>query len=367
MAIKPTDFPDWTDGDPSKAVEPGGSKKAQGWVVESPPFQYMNWLFYNIDQWLKWLDEQVSTVLNAADGVSADSTILVTTGNTSIGSNVITDMASVAGLTTGMAVSGSGIQAGSWITEINGDEITLSKTAQANGTGTSLTIGHRYATGGNVQLQLNELDAAISLLVASIIPAEDTISIQEGDVTSGSYNMTGLSDTSEILVGALITGPSIPAGTNVLEIVSGSAIRMSKQASSNETDAEYEFSNNYAVGGMIQDQINELDMALKMRPGVMINGHLNATAGFILDTWVAGVTILIDNSSFASDFTFPNPTKMAGKSFTIKDVTGYLDVNQLGCIPFGAENIEGVNGNYYLSSNYGSWTFYCDGTNYWVN
>lgn len=58
MALpKPSSHLDWTDGSPSKQVEPSGSKKLLGWVaLERPPFEYMNYLFWEQDNWNKYFE-----------------------------------------------------------------------------------------------------------------------------------------------------------------------------------------------------------------------------------------------------------------------------------------------------------------------
>lgn len=58
MALpKPSSHLDWTDGSPSKQVEPSGAKKLLGWVaLERPPFEYMNYLFWEQDNWNKYFE-----------------------------------------------------------------------------------------------------------------------------------------------------------------------------------------------------------------------------------------------------------------------------------------------------------------------
>lgn len=63
---KPTSKIDWTVGNPSfntLTVEPSAGKKLAGFgASERPAHQYMNWLFYNIYEWIKWLEGQADTV-----------------------------------------------------------------------------------------------------------------------------------------------------------------------------------------------------------------------------------------------------------------------------------------------------------------
>lgn len=65
---KPTSKPNWTDGAASKVSEPSESKKLQGWLkTEKPPFNFFNWLFYNISQWISFLggQEQYNVIISS--------------------------------------------------------------------------------------------------------------------------------------------------------------------------------------------------------------------------------------------------------------------------------------------------------------
>lgn len=66
---KPTSKPDWTVGNPSfgtVTIEPSAGKKQTGWTSgERPPFQSMNWLFYNIHEWINYLDAVYGGIYNA--------------------------------------------------------------------------------------------------------------------------------------------------------------------------------------------------------------------------------------------------------------------------------------------------------------
>ena len=64
---KPTSTPDWTLGNPSfgtVTVEPSAGKKLTGWSPsERPPAEFINWLFFNTDEWIKYLDGEVDLLL----------------------------------------------------------------------------------------------------------------------------------------------------------------------------------------------------------------------------------------------------------------------------------------------------------------
>lgn len=67
MALpKPTTKTDWTDGDAAKQVEPSAGKKLLGWVaLERPPFEFANFLQFNNDEWVKYLESITDETVNA--------------------------------------------------------------------------------------------------------------------------------------------------------------------------------------------------------------------------------------------------------------------------------------------------------------
>ena len=64
---KPTAKPAWTESNPAVRSEPSPSYKNTGWFSNlRPPYQIMNWLFYNIGvEWLTYF-EQATDFLKAA-------------------------------------------------------------------------------------------------------------------------------------------------------------------------------------------------------------------------------------------------------------------------------------------------------------
>lgn len=72
--VKPSSKPEWTVGNPNfgtVTIEPTGGKKITGWTPgEAPPIQYMNWLFYNTDQWIDYFE-------GITDGILANITTIM--------------------------------------------------------------------------------------------------------------------------------------------------------------------------------------------------------------------------------------------------------------------------------------------------
>lgn len=83
---KPTSKPSWTVGNPSFGtitVEPSAGKKQNGFDVgERPPRQFLNWLFWIVNDWINYFEETTDGLLNlqgiydAVVGVGGDFTTL---------------------------------------------------------------------------------------------------------------------------------------------------------------------------------------------------------------------------------------------------------------------------------------------------
>lgn len=198
MAVsKPSAYLNWTDGNPSKQVQPPAPILLQGWTSgEPPPFQYANWQIWLIDQWIQWLDQNQNSsasgtivassmrLINGgnwswtlgtgtlawasafnlaipsipdADNQAAAGSIALTDGqiayvtanipfsvvcNTTSGSNVLTGVTEVQGIASGQTVTGTGIPGSTIVTgppieQADGTfNIPISANATANGTPT---------------------------------------------------------------------------------------------------------------------------------------------------------------------------------------------------------------------------------------
>lgn len=61
---KPASKPDWTSANPSVRTEPTGGKKNTGWDInERPAREFMNWLFFNIDEWIDYFEGVTDSLL----------------------------------------------------------------------------------------------------------------------------------------------------------------------------------------------------------------------------------------------------------------------------------------------------------------
>lgn len=91
---RPTSNTDWMEAvtpDTAENTEPSAGKKSNGWgSAEKPPFQFMNWLFWNINKWFKFIDGMLSGEHNddGTHGVMTTTEHLTATKTSSAGAGV---------------------------------------------------------------------------------------------------------------------------------------------------------------------------------------------------------------------------------------------------------------------------------------
>jgi hypothetical protein len=79
---------------------------------------------------------------------------------------------------------------------------------------------------------------------------------------------------------------------------------------------------------------------------------------------VSGTTYLANTSG--GSFTITLPTPVSGAFIGIKDSTGSFQTNPLTIAPHASEMIEGLAASKLLYTNWGSWSFFSDGTNWFM-
>lgn len=353
---RPSLYLDWTDGNASKVTEPGSSKKLEGWIVESPPFQYMNWLFWLTDSWIQWLD-QLTIAQAAASGITAATTVLTTTGTTVNGSNQLSSMALTTGVLEGMAVTGTGIPANTRVKLVSGANIFLTKVATASNVATSLVFSHHVATGANVQAQLNQLDA----IIGAVSP---TVLITTGDTTNLGYSLANLGSVVGLAKGMAISGTGITAGT-VISSIAGSTVTMSLPATATNSGIFATFSHNYATALDIEGMIDQLDAQMKAQGGLGQIGRKTITAAYTVRFSDTGTILDVDTSAAAVALTLPDPASFVGV-FTVRDVSFTFNTFNCTLVRFAAESIEGLAATYTMEAQGGVWTWRSNGTNWFL-
>lgn len=353
---RPSDFPVWTDGAPTKVVVPPGSKQLQGWEVESPPFQYMNWLFWLINEWLVYLDTVVG---GSAVNISADSIILSTTGDILIGSYKMTNIASITNLEDGMLIDATGVPAGTYVVSHDATSAIMSRPATANLPGNATDFIHGIADGANIQRQLDELDAYADWMTTPVVLGTT------GDTTNGSDQLVNLASTTGIKKGQLIVKTGVPANTYVADLT-GSTVTMTKKATTTAAAAETTFIHQYAtVQG--KESLDQLDQQAYENMGPATQGtSATITATQDLTGAHIGQVVKVNTSAGAISLNLMRPLAMKNKTIIIQDVGGALSSNALTLARFGAENIALIGANYFLRGDFGTWYLWSDGTDYFL-
>lgn len=345
--VKPTLYLSWTDGSPPNVTQPPSSLQSSGWVPgEAPPPDFMNWLFWLTDSWIQWLDYEIENVINVASGISANSTVLSTTGDILNGSNQILNLASTTGILVGQLIQGGvgGIPASTFVTAVSGSTVTMSQVATSTLTGTAITFSHDIAIGANVQLQLDELDAYLTGVINNIlsVAAATVVLSTTGNTTSASNQLTSLASTTNIQIGQLITGTNIPAQTFVIAI-SGSTVTMSQASSGSHTALAVTFGHFCATGITVQRQLDQLDAYLSN----LVSGGSSRTVTANTTALVTDNLIRVNNTSGAVAITLPAVASTPlNKRIVVKRV--YTSTSAVTVAGNGSELIDDAN-TYVLS------------------
>lgn len=121
-----------------------------------------------------------------------------TTGTTATASSVITAVASTAGIAAGMAISGTGIPAGSTVLSFTANTITISALCTSNNVGTTLTLG----VAGSIKAQpdsATNTNAYFYVAVAEWMDAQGNIHRSAPSIPVG-VTTTGVLSTGAITV-----------------------------------------------------------------------------------------------------------------------------------------------------------------------
>jgi len=111
----------------------------------------LNWLTY-------WTSQGVCVdLVGTQDGITCVGTGFNTTGNTTSGSYTVSGIASMANITVGMGVTGTGIDQFVTVTAVNvgGSSVTLSRPATATGTGVALSFSFNSVQVPDAYLDAN--------------------------------------------------------------------------------------------------------------------------------------------------------------------------------------------------------------------
>jgi hypothetical protein len=138
-------------------------------------------------------------------------------GKITSASTQVTNLTTTEGLTVGMEVSGTGIASATKITEIKSltKAIVLSKAAESS----------------------KETELTFSVIYK-----------YKGKITSNSTQVTGLTSTEGLAIGAEVSGTGIPASTRITEISGTTIVLNNKATSTKETELTFTYTFTYYAG-----------------------------------------------------------------------------------------------------------------------
>lgn len=338
MVAKPTSYLNWTDGAAGKVVQPPPAQLLSGWTEgEVPPMEYMNWLFWEADQWIQYLDQnqnlgqpssasqQNARLINGgtwsfaatagtlawsaafniaypsipdvdnqiptgsvtlADGQVAYVNTNVpfsTTGTTTSGSTSVTQLAYQQGIVVGQTVTGAGIPTNTTVSSIAGSTVNLSQAATASASGVVLTFAMTSAPAVQVANSQTLIPASSSVIIARRVGAQIFLGVNTGQM------LLRDGEARPLLAAGYQYAPLLPAGVN---IAAGQCVYMSQGA---------------ADGGRTQGSVYLVDITNPMRTNCI---------GIAVQTIAAGNSVLVVSEGRANGFTglTPGATYYAGST-----------------------------------------------------
>ena len=204
------------------------------------------------------LDLTVTTT--GSSGFLSDGTNYLINGFTTNGSPNVQGVPNISGLAPGQFVTGTNISSNSTILSISGNTVVLSQNAtgtnvklQPNAaivqnsiqmlgltSTTNLAVG-QYVSGSGIQVGTTV--AAITgnnVTLSTAATQTNVILITTGNIASGTNSVSTLAATAGIAIGQLVTGAGIAANTSVSGI-SGTTVTLSQNATASSTGATITF------------------------------------------------------------------------------------------------------------------------------
>lgn len=110
------------------------------------------------------------------------------------------------------------------------------------------------------------------------------------------------------------------------------------------------------IGGSSSTAIHQVNGAVQVTTRTTTS---NLTVDNTTSDWV-----ILCNQSAGISITMPTPTN--GRWVTVKDISGTANTNNITIVQHAAEKIENLAVSKVLQTNFGSWDFVADGTNWWM-
>jgi hypothetical protein len=204
MTARPSEYLSWTQGQSSRVVAPPANLRLNGWGKNvRPPFQYLNWQIYLLDQWVQYLDSAIATG-------TPDQVIRLLAG-------------------------------GEWAFKKNTGVLSWSQAAHLSMAG--IPDANNNIPAGNVTL----LEGQIAYVVAN------SPLVILGDTQNGSAVISNVNFTANLQGGMAITGPGIPSGSTIFAI-GDTTITISNNATATASQAQLVASGTGGLSVMVVDE-----------------------------------------------------------------------------------------------------------------
>jgi hypothetical protein len=221
------------------------------------------------------------------------------TADITAGSNLVSSVSSLTGVSVGMTISGIGIPAGQTITSVSSSA--------------GITFGPGYAnqTGSSVTVTIQNPAASASLATSS------SAITSTGNTTSGSNLLTNLSTTVNVAIGMSVTGTGIPAGQFVTAVEPFLVTFGPGVASGSHTSETITFTGNINVAQLYYYQI-----CYEWQDN---NGNIYRSAPSIPVSIFSetGSFNILDVPTLRLTYKIPNPIKVVGYRWSAATQTYY--------------------------------------------
>jgi hypothetical protein len=205
---------DWTVGNPNfgtVTVEPTTGKKLTGWTPgEAPPIQVMNWLFYQTDQWIKYLNSQVGAGVTNLAALQAQ---VDTIQNSLFSTNMVQEVPSGTADGSNALFTISQVPSNPANTFVFANSLLVPK-AEYSIAGKNITFGGGYVpAAGTDILVIYVIQTGFSGQTVSTGPSGQTSRVETRVVTSGEISAQQLTlaaapfDGTQVLIDVIEDGP----------------------------------------------------------------------------------------------------------------------------------------------------------------
>lgn len=248
-----------------------------------------------------------------------------------------------------------------------GDQ-TISLTSDVTGSGTgsfAATIANSAVTNAKMANMADQTikgnnsggsSAPLDLTTAQVKTMLSLVGTNSGDVTLAAFGSTPGSNGASLSGQVLTLQPA--DATNSGGVSTGTQTLAGAKTFTGNTLIANNAASIATVGGSSSTAKHVINGGFTLTTRT-ITGNLT------VDTTTSDYLIYVTTSSGAISITLPTPVN--GRILLIKDISGQAATNNITLVRNGSEKIEGLAANKILQTNWGSWTFSTNGTDWFMH